>query len=167
MPVTLGIDPGSRDTGYGIVAMEGNRLRAVVHGAIHVPLPFAFPERLGFIHRQLSGLINEWGPDCMAIEEVFFANNAKSALKLGQARGAAILTGVNAGLAVHEYSALQIKQAVVGYGRASKEQVADMVRHLLCLPQRLNPHAADALAVAICHVNVAAFKRRCRLPETA
>jgi crossover junction endodeoxyribonuclease RuvC len=100
----------------------------------------------------------------MAVEDVFFAKNVKSALKLGQARGAAILAGVNAGLTVYEYSALEIKQAVVGYGRAGKDQVGEMIGCLFGLRETLEPNAADALAVAVCHLNTQASRARWKLP---
>lgn len=102
----------------------------------------------------------------MAVEDVFIARNVKSALRLGQARGAAILAGVNSGLPVYEYSALQIKQAVVGYGRAGKDQVLDMIRYIFGLREPLNPNAADALAVAICHLNTRSSKDRWNIPDS-
>lgn len=156
----IGIDPGSRYTGYGVVEGHGSRMRHVVNGVIPLPGGLSLPERLGIIYRELSLIIEDARPSCMAVEDVFLAKNAKSALKLGQARGAAILAGVNAGLPVFEYSALQIKQAVVGYGRADKDQVMDMIRHFFRLPAPLNPNAADALAVALCHLNTAASTSR-------
>jgi crossover junction endodeoxyribonuclease RuvC len=157
----LGIDPGSRFTGYGVVVSTGGRFRHLGSGVIRVPTSITFPERLGFIHREVLAIIAEFRPESMAIEDVFIAANVKSAMKLGQARGAAIVAGVNAGLDVHEYSALQIKQAVVGYGRAAKEQVTKMMQTLLLLPGPMNPNAADALAVALCHLNTHAFRMRC------
>lgn len=149
----LGIDPGSRHTGYGIVEGAGNRMSHVASGVIHVSGKLALPERLSLIYEKLGEIIREQRPDEFAIENVFFAKNVKSALVLGQARGAAILAGVNAGLKICEYSALEIKQAVVGYGRADKAQVVQMMKTLLNLRTELNAHAADALAVAICHLN--------------
>jgi crossover junction endodeoxyribonuclease RuvC len=163
MNYVIGIDPGSRFTGYGVVGCEGNRFTHISNGALRVPTTISFPARLGFIYRELSAIITQCRPDCMAVEDVFFATNVKTALRLGQARGAAVLAGVNAGLEVFEYSALEIKQAVVGYGRAAKEQVMSMMQHLLKLPGPLNPNAADALAVALCHLNMHAFRMRCQL----
>lgn len=160
MICTIGIDPGSRYMGYGIVQGDGNRLRHVRNGTIHPPSRLSFPERLGILYGELRSVIDECRPDCLAIEDVFFAKNVKSALRLGQARGAAILAGVNAGLPVYEYSALEIKQSVVGYGRAGKEQVEEMVRYLFGLRETLDPNAADALAVAVCHLNTSSSKRR-------
>jgi len=159
---TIGIDPGSRYTGFGVVASTNGRFRHLGSGVIRVPTTLSFPERLGFIHRQIIAIIAEFRPESMAVEDVFIAANVKSAMKLGQARGAAIVAGVNAGLDVHEYSALQIKQAVVGYGRAAKEQVTKMIQTLLLLPGPINPNAADALAVALCHLNTHAFRMRCQ-----
>jgi crossover junction endodeoxyribonuclease RuvC len=143
-----------------VVEGEGNRLRHVVNGVIALSGSLRLPDRLKIIYRELSLIIEEVQPSCMAVEDVFLAKNAKSALKLGQARGAAILAGVNGGLPVFEYSALQIKQAVVGYGKAGKEQVTDMIRRFFRLRDPLNPNAADALAVALCHLNTAASTSR-------
>lgn len=154
----LGIDPGSRITGYGVVRKEGNRLIHVDNGAIFTDSAADFPGRLQRIFAGISGIIERYAPDAMAIEDIFFANNVQSALKLGQARGAAIVAGVSAGLPVHEYTALQVKQAVVGHGKAAKEQVQHMVKVLLGLPEIAQADASDALAVAICHANSAGLK---------
>jgi len=162
---TIGIDPGSRYTGYGIVEGDGSLLRHVSNGIISLSGTLPLPERLGIIYQRLSSLINEARPTCLAIEDVFFAKNVKSALSLGQARGAAILAAVNAGLPVSEYSALQIKQAVAGYGKAGKEQMVKMIQYLFKLNKPLNPNAADALAVAICHLNTQASRVRWSLSE--
>lgn len=154
----LGIDPGSRATGYGIIRKEGNRLIHLDNGAIFTSASADFPSRLLQIYRGISEIIDHFRPDAMAIEQVFFANNVQSALKLGQARGVAIVAGADAGLPVFEYSALQVKQAVVGHGRAAKEQVQQMVKILLKLPEIAQADASDALAVAICHANSAGLK---------
>src|SRR5512133_1906137 len=154
----LGIDPGSRITGYGIIVKEGNRLIHLDNGAIFTDSATGFPGRLGHIFDGLAAVICRYAPDVVAIEDIFFATNVQSALKLGQARGAAIVAGVNAGLPVFEYSALQVKQAVVGHGRAAKEQVQQMVRVLLGLPETAQADASDALAVAICHAHSAAIR---------
>lgn len=164
MTRAIGIDPGSRYTGYGVLEGDGNRVRHVANGTIRIPAHLPFPERLKIIYHQLLTVIDTSQPTCMAVEDVFIAKNVKSALKLGQARGAAILAGVNAGLPVHEYSALQIKQAVVGYGRADKDQVTQMIRCLFGLKEPLNPNAADALAVALCHLNTGASLARWNNP---
>ncbi len=151
----LGIDPGSRITGYGIVDQQGNRLIHVDNGAIHTDSHKDFPMRLQKIYRGLTRIIEDFQPDAVAVENIFFATNVQSALKLGQARGAAIVAGVNAGLPVFEYTALQVKQAVVGHGRASKDQVQKMLKILLHLPEVAQEDASDALAVAICHAHSA------------
>lgn len=154
----LGIDPGSRITGYGVIRKEGNRLIHLDNGAIFTDSAADFPGRLLQIYAGLSDVISRYAPDVVSVEDVFFANNVQSALKLGQARGAAIVAGVNSGLPVHEYTALQVKQAVVGHGRAAKEQVQQMVKILLGLPEIAQADASDALAVAICHANSAGLK---------
>jgi crossover junction endodeoxyribonuclease RuvC len=150
----FGIDPGSARTGYGCVATDGSRHRIVLCGAIS-SLPHAtFPEKLLQIHDRLSSLLLECRPDCVAIENLFFAANVKSALKLGHARGVAMLAAVEAGLPVVEYTPTEIKRAVVGYGRAEKPQVQQMVKLLLGLMDPPTPHdVADALAVALCHAH--------------
>lgn len=155
----LGIDPGSRITGYGIVTKEGNRLIHVDNGAIFTDSAKDFPQRLRKIYDGLTEVIGQYRPDMVAIENIFFSTNVQSALKLGQARGAAIVAGVNAGLPVYEYTALQVKQAVVGYGKADKGQVQKMLKALLNLPETAQADASDALAVAVCHANSYALKR--------
>ena len=148
----LGIDPGSRRTGYGIVDVCGTQSRYVASGCIVVQ-PGALPPRLGEIYTGVAELIATYQPHQFAIEEVFMARNAKSALTLGQARGVAIAAAVAADLPIAEYAARRIKQAVVGTGRANKEQVQHMVRVLLDLHGAPQADAADALAIALCHVN--------------
>jgi len=151
-PRILGIDPGSRYTGYGLIEKAGREMRMVEGGYITLgdkPLP----QRLGKIFTEITAMIREFNPDVMCIEQVFVSNNAKSALTLGQARGAAVCAGVNSHLPVHEYSAKQIKQAVVGKGAAKKEQVQFMVRLLLKLEENPQADMADALACAICHLH--------------
>lgn len=154
----LGIDPGSRITGYGITEKIGNRLVHIDNGAIFTDKAGDFPNRLKAIYEGLAQVIATYSPDAVAVEQIFLAHNAQSALKLGQARGAAIVAGVNAGLPVFEYTAMQVKQAVVGHGHASKDQVQQMVRILLHLPEIAQADASDALAVAICHANSAHLK---------
>jgi len=149
----LGIDPGSRLTGYGLVDSSGNRLRHVDNGVIATRSGDPLPDRLKIIHDQVVALIERYQPQAMAVESVFLAKNAQSALKLGHARASAIIAGVNAGLPIFEYSALQVKSSVVGYGRATKAQVQQMVKALLNLPEIAQEDAADALAVAICHLH--------------
>ena len=148
----FGIDPGSTRTGYGCVQVDGSRSRLVTFGTISAPAGATFPEKLQVIHRMLCALIAEHRPDCIAIEDVFHARNVRSALKLGHARGVALLAATEAGVPIAEYSPAEIKQAIVGYGRAEKPQMQHMVQMLLGLTEAPSPHdAADALAVAICH----------------
>jgi crossover junction endodeoxyribonuclease RuvC len=150
----FGIDPGSERTGYGCVETDGSRHRIVLCGAITARPSASFPDRLLQIHSRLTALLAECRPDCVAIENLFHAVNVRSALKLGHARGVAMLAAVEAGVPVAEYTPAEIKRAVVGYGRADKPQVQQMVKLLLALPDVPSPHdAADALAVAICHVH--------------
>lgn len=150
----FGIDPGSERTGYGCVETDGSRHRIVSCGAIVTPPFGSFAEKLLTIHSRLTQLIDECRPDCAAIEDLFHAVNARSALKLGHARGVAMLAAVEAGLTVAEYTPAEIKRTVVGYGRAEKLQVQRMVKLLLGLSKPPAPYdAADALAVAICHVH--------------
>jgi crossover junction endodeoxyribonuclease RuvC len=151
MTCILGIDPGSQITGYGVIYMIGNRSRYVDSGCIRTFSGQPLPERLKIIFESVSRIIMLHGPDEMAVEQVFMHRNPDSALKLGQARGAAICAGVMADLAVSEYAPRAIKQAVVGSGAAAKEQVQHMVRALLELAFPLQADAADALAVALCH----------------
>jgi crossover junction endodeoxyribonuclease RuvC len=150
----FGIDPGSERTGYGCVDRDGARHRVTVCGAISTPALSTFPQKLLLIHSELAALIAEARPDCVAIENIFYAANVRSALKLGHARGVAMLAAVEAGVPVVEYTPAEIKRAVVGYGRADKNQVQHMVKLILGLAALPSPHdAADALAVAICHVH--------------
>ncbi|NEX64254.1 crossover junction endodeoxyribonuclease RuvC [Noviherbaspirillum galbum] len=148
----LGIDPGLRTTGFGIITKQGSRLSYVASGTIKTP-DTDLPQRLKTILSGVSEIIRTYSPDCAAIEKVFVNVNPQSTLLLGQARGAAICALVNAELAVAEYTALQIKQAVAGHGRAQKQQVQDMVQRLLMLSGAPGTDAADALGVAICHAH--------------
>jgi crossover junction endodeoxyribonuclease RuvC len=150
----FGIDPGSDRTGYGCVETDGSRHRVIMSGAISTPPLTPFPEKLLAIHQRLAALLKECRPDCVAIENLFYATNARTALKLGHARGVAMLAAAEAGLPIAEYTPAEIKRAVVGYGRAEKHQVQQMMKLLLGLSAPPSPHdAADALAVAICHVH--------------
>jgi crossover junction endodeoxyribonuclease RuvC len=154
----LGIDPGLRTTGFGVIDTDGPRLSYVASGVIRIgqgPLP----PRLGTIHDGIAQVMREYSPQCAVVEIVFVNVNPQSTLLLGQARGAAITTLVAGGLPVHEYTALQVKQAVVGYGRAAKEQVQAMVQRLLQLPGLPSADAADALACAIAHANAGTMAR--------
>jgi crossover junction endodeoxyribonuclease RuvC len=150
----LGIDPGSRVTGYGIIDVESNHHRYVTSGCLKVGGD-ELAGRLGQIFFDLTEIINEFKPDAMAVEQVFMHRNADSALKLGQARGAAICAGFNRELRLHEYSPRQIKLAIVGKGNAAKAQVQHMIKVLLNLQGEPQEDAADALAVALCHAQTA------------
>jgi crossover junction endodeoxyribonuclease RuvC len=146
----LGIDPGSRVTGYGIIDFHRNHARHVTSGCIHLR-GNDLGERLRAIFDGITAIVEAEGPMALAVEQVFFHRNAAAALKLGQARGAALMAGVTRGLPLYEYSPNQVKQAVTGRGHAPKEQVQHMIRMLLGLRELPASDAADALAVAICH----------------
>lgn len=148
----LGIDPGLRLTGFGVIDSDGSRLRYVASGVIRIPTG-TLPPRLKTIHDGIAEIIERYRPDSAVAEIVFVNVNPQSTLLLGQARGAAITTLVAGGLTVHEYTALQVKQAVTGYGRAAKSQIQHMVQRLLALPAAPATDAADALACAICHAH--------------
>lgn len=148
----LGIDPGLRTTGFGVIHKQGNKLAYIASGTIKTP-DADLPQRLKVILAGVSEIIRTYAPDCAAIEKVFVNVNPQSTLLLGQARGAAICALVSADLAVAEYTALQIKQAVAGHGKAQKQQVQDMVQRLLQLSGMPSTDAADALGVAICHAH--------------
>lgn len=158
----LGIDCGTEYTGYGVVDLfSDGKLLCLTCGAIKVSPREPMPARLATIFQRLGSLIDEHHPDHVAIEDVFYAVNVKSALKLGQVRGVAMLAASAAGLAVSEYAPLSIKSAVVGYGKAEKQQVQHMVMRLLNLAEIPQPpDAADALAIAICHLHTAATLAR-------
>jgi crossover junction endodeoxyribonuclease RuvC len=156
----FGIDCGTEVTGFGVVesceAAREPRLVCCAMGGIHLPKTKPLPVRLEQVFRELCALIEQWRPDVVAVEEVFYSVNAKSALKLGQVRGVALLAAACAGLPVAEYAPLRIKSSVVGYGLAQKEQVQFMVARLLGLAEPPQPaDAADALAIAICHIHTA------------
>ncbi len=152
----LGIDCGSQATGYGLVESDGHRHRALAFGAIRPPKKDDFARRLDFIHRQVCELIAAQRPDCVAVEDIFFAENARSAIKLGHVRGVVLQAAAAAGVAVAEYTPLAVKSALTGYGRAEKQQVRHMVAVLLAMEEApVSLDASDALAVAICHIHTA------------
>lgn len=154
MSIILGIDPGSRLTGYGIIKQEGRKMTYLASGCIKaIAAGSELAPRLQTIYAGVSELILQFNPDLFAIEQVFMAKNPDAALKLGQARGAAIVAATNHDIPVSEYSARQIKQSVVGTGGATKEQVQHMVCSILKLPAAPQADAADALAVALCHAH--------------
>ena len=149
----LGIDPGSRITGYAVIETDGVRNGHVVHGCIRTKKE-EFPERLGEIFRGIADVIAEFAPQEVAIEDVFVSKNASSALKLGQARGAAICAAVQANCPVYEYTPRAVKQSIVGKGSAEKEQVQHMVKMILNLTGKLQIDASDALGIALTHAHM-------------
>ena len=153
--IILGIDPGLANTGWGIVETRGSVCRARAYGCVTTKADQPIQERLGAIFTQISETIERYGPTQLAIEKIFFGENARSAIATAQARGAAIVACAQAGLQVGEYTPMQIKQAVVGTGSADKRQVIYMVRNVLALDHDPRPdHCADALAAAVCHANL-------------
>ena len=148
----IGIDPGSRITGFGIIEVQTNRSACITHGCIKAQQP-TLAERLKYIHQQLIELTEEYQPTEMAIESVFVHRNVDSALKLGQARGAAITALALQSIAIHEYTPAEIKKSVVGRGNAAKTQVQHMIKAILSLSKSPQADAADALAVALCHAH--------------
>ncbi|OGW41719.1 MAG: crossover junction endodeoxyribonuclease RuvC [Nitrospirae bacterium GWD2_57_8] len=163
----LGIDPGSITSGYGVVAEEDHCLFHVASGGISPSAKQPFPARLKKIYEELVKVIDKYRPHVVVIEDLFVSKNIKSALKLGHARGVAILAAMNAGLPVFEYAPLEVKQAVVGNGKADKKQVQMMVKALLKLPKAPYPaDAADALAAAICHIHSSRLREALRNPSS-
>jgi crossover junction endodeoxyribonuclease RuvC len=160
--LVLGVDPGSMVTGFGFVQSDRNRLRCIDYGHISSPSSVPFYRRIHTIFEEMVSLMARFRPEQMAIEDMFYARNIKSSLKLGHARGAVLIAAVHCGVEIFEYSPLQIKQAVVGYGRAGKEQVRAMVRTILGLRSMPNLDTSDALAAAICHINNRSFAGACR-----
>lgn len=149
----IGIDPGSLSCGYGIVERSGNALRVVESGAIRPGSSRTAPERLGEINAQISLKIRTFSPSCMSIEKVFMAKNSKSAIHLGQARGAALAAAGAGAIDVHEYSSTGVKKSVTGNGRATKDEVKKMVSIMTGKSEFAAPDESDAIAVAICHIN--------------
>lgn len=150
--IILGIDPGFAITGYGVVKYEGNKFSVIDYGAVTTPAGMEMPKRLLALNEGLEKVIEKFRPDFISVEELFFNKNIKTALNVGHGRGVVLLTAAKSGIPVFEYTPLQVKQAVVGYGRAEKAQVQQMVKVLLNLPAIPKPDdVADALAIAICH----------------
>ena len=150
----IGVDPGLANTGYGVIDAQGQSFQSVVYGCVTTPADMPFPVRLAQLHDALDDVLELHKPELCAMESIFFAKNAKSAFQVGHARGAAILTAALRGIPVYEYTPIQIKKALTGVGRADKAQVQYMTRVILNLKAVPEPdHAADALAVAICHAN--------------
>jgi crossover junction endodeoxyribonuclease RuvC len=150
---TLGVDPGSQITGFGIVEKKGQKMEHIFSGYIRLTALPSLPFRLRRLHQALLEVIQEHRPTDLAVEKVFAAKNVQSALILGQVRGVVLLTAVESGMEVFEYSPLEIKKAVTGYGRAEKKQVSDMVKILLGLRTIQNQDVSDALAAGLCHLN--------------
>lgn len=163
--IILGIDPGSRITGFGLIDNQQNRMEYVHSGCIRVSGD-DLPQRLGCIFAEVDAIIRQYQPQQMSIENVFMSRNADSALKLGQARGAAICAGHQAGLEISEYAAREIKQSIVGSGAASKEQVQHMVKRLLAIRNDLQADEADGLAIAICHAQFYATRQKTGLDSS-
>jgi crossover junction endodeoxyribonuclease RuvC len=158
--VVLGIDPGTASTGFGVVESLGSRLRALADGVIRTPAGVPLERRLADIHTRALELIERFAPDAVAIEELYFGANARTAFAVGQARGVVLLAAGQRGVPTRSYTPQQVKGAVCGHGRAEKDQVGRMVARLLALPSPPAPdHAADALAVAICDLNRAPLAR--------
>jgi len=152
--IILGVDPGTAITGYGIVHVEGNKFNSLEYGCIYTEPDINSEKRLKIIYEKICALLEQYQPEQMAVEELFFNKNIRTALSVGQARGVILLAGALKGIKVSEYTPLQVKQSVVGYGRADKQQVQQMVRVFLNLREIPKPDdAADALAVAICHAH--------------
>lgn len=156
----MGIDPGLAHTGYGIIDFTGSESRFLASGDIVTLADDALARRLQHIHGELSRIIEEWAPEAIAVESLFFCTNVRTAISVAQARGVALLATAASGVPVHEYSPLEIKLAVAGYGKATKEQMKKMVRAILGLEELpRTSHAADALAVALCHAHSQRFQR--------
>ena len=151
--IVLGLDPGTADTGYGVVESAGSRLRALASGVVKTRPGGPLEQRLAEIHDAVGELLDRHQPEAMAVEELYFGANVRTAFAVGQARGVVLLAAGQRGICSRSYTPQQVKGAVCGHGRAGKDQVARMVGRLLELPDRLADHAADALAVAICDLN--------------
>ena len=155
----LGIDPGFAIVGWGVIEYSGSRFKVIAYGSIQTPAKTKMEERLSTIYRELSGIIEKFRPDEIAVEELFFNTNITTGIKVAEARGVILLCGEQKGVRVNEYTPLQVKQSVVGYGRAEKKQVITMVTMLLGLKEPPKPDdTADALAIAVCHAHSGASR---------
>ncbi len=155
----IGIDPGTAITGWGVIEGDGQKLHLVAYGVVITPAQQSLPQRLQTIYSELTVIIRQWQPETSAIEELFFSNNAKTALTVGHGRGVAMLALANANLSIAEYKPMEVKQAITGHGGADKAQIQQMVKLLLELEDIPRPDdAADALAVAICHLHSARWR---------
>ena len=160
--LVLGVDPGSRVTGYGLVEKKNDTLTCIHSGHFASPGNTPFYERIYKIFQSMVEVMSRYQPQEMAIEDLFYAKNIQSSLKLGHARGAVLIAAVQCGIQIFEYTPLEIKKSVVGYGRATKDQVRSMVRVILKLKDNPNLDTSDALAAAICHLNWSRFESRTR-----
>ncbi|MBO7360568.1 MAG: crossover junction endodeoxyribonuclease RuvC [Clostridia bacterium] len=152
--IILGIDPGLATVGWGVIRAEGGKLKPVAYGTVRTPADMSTEKRLGSIYRDTGLLIEKYSPDAASVEELFFNTNITTGIRVAEARGVLLLCCSNYGIPVYEYTPLQVKQAVVGYGRAEKNQIISMVTRILSLPEPPKPDdAADALAIAICHAH--------------
>ena len=152
--IIMGIDPGIADTGYGVIAVLGNEIKHLAHGSIKTAKNLVLSERLKQLGEELEKIIEKYQVDCVGVEELFFCNNAKTTFVVGQARGVVILTFAKNNIPIKEFTPLQVKQGLTGYGQADKKQIQQMVKTILKLDQVPKPDdAADALAVAICAIN--------------
>ncbi len=157
----LGIDPGTAIMGHGLIEQKGNQLKPIKYASWRTSANLPMPERLLLLYQEIEAFIKEYKPDVVAVEELFFNRNTTTAISVGQARGVILLAAAQAGLSVYEYTPLQVKQAVVGYGKADKQQVQHMVKALLGLKEIPKPDdTADALAIAICHAHSAHLLKR-------
>ena len=155
----LGIDPGFAIVGWGVIEYSGSRFKVIAYGSIQTPAKTRMEERLSTIYRELSGIIDKFRPDEIAVEELFFNTNITTGIKVAEARGVILLCGEQKGVRINEYTPLQVKQSVVGYGRAEKKQVITMVTMLLGLKEPPKPDdTADALAIAVCHAHSGASR---------
>lgn len=162
--VILGIDPGLALVGYGVIKFEKGKITLLECGVIKTEAGTPFPRRLSIIHESMKDLIAKFSPDCIAFEELFSGKNVKTVIQVAQARGAAMAAAFGTGAELYEYTPMQIKQAVVGYGRAEKKQVQEMVRLLLGMDKIIRPDdAADAVACAICHSQIGKFSETFRI----
>lgn len=159
--LAVGIDPGTAICGYGVVESQGSRLRAIDYGAIQTSAALPASERLQVIHHQLGDVLKQYQPQVAGVEQLFFNKNVRTAMAVGQARGVILLTIANHGITLAEYTPLQVKQSVVGYGKATKEQVIYMTQRLLSLSDKPKPDdVADALAIAICTLHASGADRK-------
>ncbi len=162
--ITLGIDPGLALVGYGVISSEKNKVTLLECGVISTAAGTPFPRRLSIIHDNMKDLIEKFSPDCIAFEELFAGKNVKTVIQVAQARGVAMAAAFGTGAELYEYTPMQIKQAVVGYGRAEKKQVQEMLKLLLGMEKVIRPDdAADAVACAICHAQIGRFSETFRI----